>query len=109
NITKIVFTNDISSDLNVDRLVDIDFGMFVLRGNLDVNTDFQGTMTLDKDNNSTEDSIAGNLSVDAENATINNNINVSGVVNIIDVGLNSQHQNGNANSIALSDPNGGSF
>ncbi|RYG71385.1 hypothetical protein EU245_14280 [Lentibacillus lipolyticus] len=105
NIQQISLANDISESTTVifGQLVDFDFDEYTLdiSGNaLEVNTDEEGTMTLD---GSADTSIDGDLTVDAENATVNNNVNVSEDVTVTDVANGTWNENGNGNTLTVND------
>jgi hypothetical protein len=86
---------------NITKLVDIDFGSYTMTGNLTVNTTEKGTMTL---SGTATNSIVGNLTVTAANATVNNNINVNGTVQIDAIAVNTWNQNGKATTLTWNAP-----
>lgn len=105
-VTLIELTDDISSDVTINRLVDLNFATFTLTGNLSVEASQFGMMSLE---GTATYSIDGNISVDTPQATINNNLNISGDITVVDVGANSWNQNGNATGITIEDSDGGTF
>ena len=100
NIKTINFTADITGNVTVNRLVNINFGGFKLDGNLTINTDSNGTITL---TGTANPAITGNLTVDARNATVNNGVKVQGTIIIKDVASGTWIENASGNSIQIQD------
>ncbi|WFD10513.1 S-layer homology domain-containing protein [Tepidibacter hydrothermalis] len=88
------------SNLSLAQLVDIDFGSHKITGNVSVNTSESGTMTL---TGSANPSITRNLTVDAPNATINNNVVVGRTITVTDVAAGTWNQNAKATTLVVSD------
>lgn len=87
---------DVSATRIYDTNLEIDFKDNTLEGNLSIVANNITELTL---NGTAENSIDGDLTVTAEKATVLNNINVSGDVNVEAVGDDSWYQNGKAKSI----------
>lgn len=82
NITTIRFAADITASPVVTRSVTIDFGDYMLIGDLSFSHSGTGTSVL---SGSAGTRIIGNLSVDTGNASFTNGVTVSGTVNVINV------------------------
>ncbi|MBS4020836.1 MAG: cell wall-binding repeat-containing protein [Dethiobacter sp.] len=102
----VIFGADFATDLTITRLVSIDFDTYTLTGNLTINTATAGTINL---NGTAANSIVGNLTVNAGNATVNNNININGSITIKDVSSGTFNQDGDADDIEIIDEDGGTF
>ena len=109
-VKKVILTSNIKGDINVNRTsstdLEIDFGKYDLRGNLNIIANELSYLYL----NGIDDgySIFGNLTVEAENGTVNNNINVIKNINIKAISNNTWNQNGDAEEIEIT-ADGGSF
>lgn len=99
-IENIIFTDDITGDINTDHLVILNFAGNTLNGNIIFNTDETGELMLKGPG-----IIDGNLTVDAKNASVNNELQVTGEINIEDVSSNSWDENYNSNNININDSN----
>ncbi|RYG71223.1 hypothetical protein EU245_14820 [Lentibacillus lipolyticus] len=105
NIQKITLTNNDSSGSTVkfDQLVDIDFGKFHTDANITIETDEKGTITLDGSGDNDHITGSADLTVNAENATVNNNLNVGGDVEIVNVAKGTWNENADGNKLVVKD------
>ncbi|EGW37800.1 cell wall-binding repeat-containing protein [Desulfosporosinus sp. OT] len=103
SITKIKFTANITKNLNITRSLSIDFGKYVLTGNVSFDHTHIGTSSL---KGTAADSIIGNLTVDTENASFENNVSVSGNVSIADVEIGTWTESADGNTLIITDSDG---
>ncbi len=98
-------TGNVTATRTSDTNFTLNFNEYTLTGNLSITAanltqiDLNGTAT---------NSIDGDLTVDASNATVNNNINITGDIDIKGVSDSTWNQNGNANRINVT-ADGGSL
>ena len=93
-ITKIILGSDITNDISVDRLVNLELNGKTLGGNVIITSDDYGAMGI-----SGSGIIGGNLKINTPNATITNDATVKGETNIQAVSQNTfnstgKHENG---------------
>lgn len=93
-VTKIILGSDITNDISVDRLVNLELNGKTLGGNVIITSDDYGAMGI-----SGSGIIGGNLKINTPNATITNDATVKGETNIQAVSQNTfnstgKHENG---------------
>ncbi|KJS79971.1 MAG: hypothetical protein JM58_19375 [Peptococcaceae bacterium BICA1-8] len=107
NIGTITLGGDITGDVTATRAgsknFTINFGSYVLTGNLNVTANSVTSIAF---NGSAAPAINGNLTVSAASATITNGINVGGTITVSDVGDHSWVEEADGNTITLTDSNG---
>ncbi|WP_291299980.1 cell wall-binding repeat-containing protein [Desulfosporosinus sp. BICA1-9] len=103
-ITHIEFTGNITQPLTtVGRSVSIDFGAYVLTGNLLFAHALTGTSTL---SGTALKSITGSLTVDTPNASFVNNVVVNGAINVINIVPGTWTETADGNIITITDEDG---
>jgi len=103
NVQNIVLEKNFSTNISVDRLVNIDLNNKTLTGNLSFSTTQAGNIKLGKG------TVTGNLTVDTPNVSFTNEATVSGTTTIKDVANNTFTNNGSLQAVLLQDANGTRF
>lgn len=99
------FSGDVTATRSGSNNFVIDFADKIMTGNLSITANSAAGITF---NGTASPSIAGNLTVAASSATVNNNMNVSGTIDIQAVSSHTWNQNGDAGKVDIT-ANGGSF
>lgn len=109
NIGTIIVNNSFVGNVSATRSGSnnfaVDFDDKTMTGNLTVTANSVTSITF---HGTASPSIDGNLTVSASSATVNNNMNVGGTINIQAVSSNTWNQNGDAGKVDIT-ANGGSF
>ena len=109
-VTSITLGADLTGDVTATRTgstsFDIDFGTYVLTGDLTITANSVTTMSF---TGSAVPAITGDLTVSASNATVTNGISVGGTITVSDVGSHSWIELADDNTITLTDSNGASI
>ncbi|MFW6319620.1 MAG: hypothetical protein ACOC1L_05495 [Bacillota bacterium] len=95
NVETIVLDADINASVYVDRLVQLDLNGFTIGGNLTIQYDDTGTLTI------SEGTITGKLELYTPNMTVYNYANASGYVDVYEVSSNSYYENGFENQLRV--------
>jgi len=103
NVQNIVLEKDFTTNVSVDRLVNIDLNNKTLTGDLSFSTTQAGSIKLGKG------TVTGNLTVDTPNVSFTNEATVSGTTTIKDVANNTFTNNGSLQAVVLQDSNGTRF
>lgn len=103
DVKNIVLEKDFTTNVSVDRLVNIDLNNKTLTGNLSFATTQAGSIKLGKG------TVTGNLTVDTPNVSFTNEATVSGTTTIKDVANNTFTNNGSLQAVLLQDSNGTRF
>lgn len=97
-VKSIKFGNSITANINANRLINLDFSTYTLTGSVQFDTSSEGSIVL---NGSAQQSISGNLTIDAPNATVTNNVKVGGDVVIKDVAGSTWVENADGNDLVI--------
>lgn len=103
NVQNIVLEKNFTTDISVNRLVNIDLNNKTLTGNISFSTTQAGNIKLGKG------TVTGNLTVDTPNVSFTNEATVSGTTTIKDVANNTFTNNGSLQTVLLQDANGTRF
>lgn len=95
--------SNISTNVNVSRIVNLDLNNYELTGNVNFATDQAGKIELGKGK------VSGNLTVKTPAVSFYNLATVTGVTTIEDVANNTFTNNGSLQTVLLQDPNGTRF
>lgn len=110
NVGTITLGNDITGNVTGTRTgttnLTINFGNFVLTGNLTITADNITALNL---TGSSSPAINGDMTITAGNATVTNGILVSGTINVVDTGDDSWIEQVDDNTIIVTDDNGASI
>lgn len=112
NITKITFTGNIDNTivalpLIANHSLDLDFGVFVLTGNVTFQHALTGTSNLLATGAApATKSITGDLTVDTTNASFVNKAAVNGNVNIVNIKIGTWTESVDGNKLVITDSNG---
>ena len=98
NISVIGFNNNITADIDANRLISVDFSTYTLNGSMSVTSAEVGALVF---SGTGTQSITGDLTVDVPNATVTNNIKVGGTITIKDVAGNTWEENADGNHLII--------
>lgn len=98
SVTNIVFTADITADINVGRSLTIDFAEYTLEGNVVFAHEEEGTSQLQ---GTADPSIDGKLTVNTPEASFVNNVMVSQGITLEALAPNSYTENADGNTIVI--------
>mgnify|MGYP006274114141 CR=1 FL=1 len=102
DISDIKLADNITADIIAERLVNIDFAEYTLTGSLSYDTVESGTIVLD---GTASPSIDGELSINAQNAEVENNIEVI-TTDVQNVSANSFYNTSTIDTLNINDPDG---
>ena len=109
-VSTINLVGNIGGDIDATRTgatgFTINFGTYVLTGNLTITANSVKNITL---NGTAKPAITGDLTIDAANATVTNNISIGGIITVKGVSGDSWIEKADGNRITLTDPNGGAI
>ncbi|MED3549349.1 hypothetical protein P4449_02745, partial [Cytobacillus praedii] len=91
---------DANKVYKLNRIVNVDFGSYTLNGDLKIETDKEGSIEL---KGSAITAIYGDLTVNGSLLTVNNNISVSGEINILDVKQGTWNEKAGNNRLTIED------
>jgi acyl dehydratase len=106
SIRKIYVTSNLTGDVTAtteSKYITIDFDGYQLSGSLNITADNANTVHFYGDANP---AITGDLTVNAPDASVSNEITVGGTVNVQDVDSNSWYEEADGNKIIVTDNNG---
>lgn len=100
NGDTVTLKGNITKNIVINKLINLDLNGKKITGNVTINTPAKGTINLKNG------SIDGNLTVEAPQATVNNELTVTGDININNVAYGTWNEKANGNKLVVNDPDG---
>ena len=91
----VTLTEDVTMSVNLSKLVNLNLNGKRITGSVTITSDTTGTITI------SAGTITGNLTVDAKNATVNNEATVNGTITITDVASGTWNENISGNALVF--------